>query len=243
MCYHTSINADTPQLEARYGAKLESSDWKPTVHANAFSSVRLPIVRSAEPEKITLLHWGLIPHWTKDNQSAQKLRTMTANCRFETMYDKPSFRGAAGAGRRGLIPVTGFFEWHSQGKKKFPFYIHPQKEGILSIAGLWDEWADPATGEVMTTYTMLTGPANPLMARIHNSKERMPCLLTRKLEKDWLEPRLGGSDVLHLLAKPYPGEMLAAHSVSRDINSRSELDDSLDVLRPYEYAELGESGI
>lgn len=151
MCYHTSINADAPQLEARYGAKLEVPDWEPVIHANAFAFPRLPILRAGDPEKLVLNHWGLIPHWVKEDKQAQKLRVMTANCRFETMFDKPSFRGAAGAGRRCLIPVTGFFEYHTQGKKKFPFYIHPEKPGIVSIAGLWDEWADPATGEVLAT--------------------------------------------------------------------------------------------
>lgn len=71
--------------------------------------------------------WGLIPAWTKSAQDAEKLRTITINCRYETMYEKPSFRGAATVGRPCLIPVSGFFEWHSKGKKKYPFYIQSNR--------------------------------------------------------------------------------------------------------------------
>lgn len=240
MCHHTPINANAPQLEERYGTKLETSEWQPVLHANAFSFPRLPLVCAGRTEKFLLFHWGLIPHWVKDGPSAQKLRTMTANCRFETMYEKPSFRGAAGAGRRCLIPVTGFFEWQTQGKKKYPFYIHPKEGIIVSIAGIWDEWADPSTGEVLTTYSMLSGPANPMMAKIHNGKERMPCLLSTELEDTWLNPSLSSREVLDLLTRPYPDQKLGAHTVSRDIISHSREDAKAPILQPYAYPELAD---
>lgn len=98
MCYHTSLNVPQPALEARYGANLEEGkNWQPVIHANAYSVPAWPLVRVQQPEVLSLLEWGLIPHWTKAAPDAKKLRTMTINCRHETMFEKPAFRSAGGA--------------------------------------------------------------------------------------------------------------------------------------------------
>ena len=64
--------------------------------------------------------------------------------------------------------------------------------------------------------------------------------MTGELEKVWLDQTLNSSDVLHLLAKPYPAEKLAAYTVGREFTSGSEADDKEAVLRPQEYAELSD---
>ncbi|GHB83507.1 SOS response-associated peptidase [Persicitalea jodogahamensis] len=241
MCYHTSLNIKQPALEARYGAKVEAGKtWEPMIHANAYSAPALPIISAQQPEIITFSQWGLIPHWVKTGPDARKLRAMTINARSETAFEKPSFRSAAQSGKRCLIPVSGFFEWHTEKKKKYPFYIQPAEAEMVSIAGLWDEWADPDTGEVFMTYTMLTRSANKLMARIHNGKERMPCLLTREQEADYLRESLKQEEVLELLSAPYPSEGLKAYSISRLITSRKEPTNVPEVLQPHHYPELSD---
>lgn len=110
-------------LEERYQAELpQGKDWKPIVHANAYAVPAWPLLTVQQPGVLSLYRyrWGMIPGWVKIGDDAKKLHMMTINCRYETMYEKPSFRGAAGAGRRCLIPVSGFFEWHTQGKQKYP---------------------------------------------------------------------------------------------------------------------------
>lgn len=241
MCYHTSLNVGQNVLENRYKAKVEPGQrWNPVIHSNAFNAPVWPIVAAQEPQMLALLGWGMVPGWVKSAGEAEKLWTMTANCRYETMYQKPSFRAAASDGKRCLIPVSGFFEWHALGNKKYPFYIHPDEksEGIVSIAGLWDEWADPETGEIRLTYTMLTRPANEIMARIHNSKERMPCLLRAELEREYLRESLRASQVTELLSLPYASRKLLAYPISRRITSRSEPTDTPEILNPHSYPEL-----
>ncbi len=241
MCYHASLDQEQPALEARYEASLKAEEsWEPVIHANAYAVPAWPVVTVQEPKVLTPLAWGMIPHWVKTEKDAKKLRTMTINCRYETMFDKPSFRAAAGAGQRCLIPVTGFFEWHTKGKKKYPFYIHPAKAEIVSIAGIWDEWADPETGEVRVTYSMLTRPANELMAKIHNNKKRMPCLLTEELEGAYLQESLKSEEVLELLNEPYPAEKLSAYTISKQITSRTEPTNVPEVLEPFAYPDLRE---
>ncbi|WP_080057106.1 SOS response-associated peptidase [Spirosoma aerolatum] len=239
MCYHKSLIVKGPELEERYEANLpEASAFQPVYHANAYQFPAWPILTHQQPDQFQYMRWGLVPHWTKTSDNADEIRTRTLNARCETIYDKPSFRSAAQSEKRCLIPVTGFYEWHTIGSKKFPFYINSTAQAIVSIAGLWDEWADPETGELIRTYTLLTTEANPLLAAIHNSKKRMPCLLSEKDEKIWLQDDLTERDALALLNKQYPVSKLHSYSISKRITSRSEPSDVPEVLQASTYSEL-----
>ncbi|WP_020595487.1 SOS response-associated peptidase [Spirosoma panaciterrae] len=239
MCYHKSLNVKGSELEERYEANLpEASAFQPVYHANAYQFPDWPILTHQQPDQFQYMRWGLVPHWTKTSDNAAEIRTRTLNARSESVYEKPSFRSAAQTGKRCLIPVTGFYEWHTMGSKKFPFYINSTAQKIVSIAGLWDEWADPETGELIHTYTLLTTDANPLLAAIHNSKKRMPCLLSEKDEQIWLHDELNERDALALLNKQYPVSKLHSYSISKRITSRSEPSDVPEVLTPSTYPEL-----
>jgi putative SOS response-associated peptidase YedK len=56
----------------------------------------------------------------------------------------------------------------------------------FAFAGLWSEWVDKSTGELVHTYTILTTEANELMSKIHNTKKRMPVILHPDQEAAWL---------------------------------------------------------
>lgn len=239
MCYHKSLAVTAPELEIRYEAAMpEAARFQPVYHANAYNFPVWPIVTRQEPGKLQLLHWGLIPRWAKTRDNAADMRTRTINARSETIYDKPSYRTAAQKGQRCLIPVTGFYEWHTVGSKKFPFYINSTDQKITSIAGLWDEWPDPDTGELIATYTLLTTDANPLLAAIHNTKKRMPCLLTPEAERAWLHDDLTEAQALALLAQAYPASRMHSQSIGKRITSRSEPSDVPEVMTPSTYPEL-----
>lgn len=239
MCYHKSLAVSAPELEERYEATMpDAAPFQPVYHANAYNFPVWPIVTRQEPGKLQLIRWGLIPRWTKTPDDAVEIRTRTINARSETIYEKPSYRTAAQKGQRCLIPVTGFYEWHTIGSKKFPFYINTTDQKITSIAGLWDEWPDPQTGELIPTYTLLTTDANSLLAAIHNTKKRMPCLLTPEAEHAWLHDDLTEQQALALLADAYPARRMHSYSISKRITSRSEPSDVPEVMQPSTYAEL-----
>ena len=146
-----------------------------------------------------LFSWGLIPWFTKTLDQAMILRNQTLNCISEEMYDKPSFRDALKDGKRCLVPVTGFFEWmwmDKAGKVKQPYYVYLRQQKIFSLAGVYSSWKNPLSGELTYTYSVLTTSANPLMEKIHNNKKRMPVIVDRQYEIDWLNPALTKEDVL-----------------------------------------------
>lgn len=241
MCYHKSLKTTSEELEQRYKAAMpENARFQPIYHANAYQFPAWPIVTHQEPDQFQFMHWGLIPHWVKTPGDADEIRSRTLNARSETIYEKPSFRSAANTRKRCLIPVTGFYEWYTLGSKKFPFYITATAQLITSVAGLWDEWLNPETGELIRTYTLLTTEANPLLAAIHNTKQRMPCLLTAQDEQRWLKEELTEQDVKQLLAEQYPASQLHSYSISKRITSRAEPTDVPDVMAPSSYPELSD---
>ena len=68
----------------------------------------MPVITNEDSNKINLLHWGLVPYWAKDKKIANKL----INARFETIFEKPSFKDALRR-RRCCNIADGYYEWKS----------------------------------------------------------------------------------------------------------------------------------
>jgi putative SOS response-associated peptidase YedK len=56
---------------------------------------------------------------------------------------------------------------------------------FLLLAGMFDEWVNPKTGEVLKSFSIITQPANELMSEIHNTKKRMPVLIEENKLDEW----------------------------------------------------------
>ena len=61
---------------------------------------------------------------------------------------------------------------------------------------------------------MITLPANSLMARIHNTKSRMPAFLTTETAKIWLDNELSYSERKKAL-ESVPDEFLDAYPIMK----------------------------
>jgi putative SOS response-associated peptidase YedK len=220
MCFSVNVNLIKEELENRYGATfLDPDKYHPSYYYHAFGLPEMPAICSGRTDKIQLLKWGLIPSWVKTTESANDIRYKTFNARLESIDNKPSFSGSFRS-RRCLIPVKGFFEWQHAGEKKIPWYIHRADDDIISFAGLWDEWVENHTGEIINTFSIITTEANDLMAVIHNSKKRMPAILDKTEEKRWLDLSYEPSESLKLL-KPCSPDLLKAHTISPLINDKN----------------------
>jgi putative SOS response-associated peptidase YedK len=116
------------------------------------------------------LRWGLIPHWCDDPKGGRK----SINAKAETVANLPTFRDAY-ARRRCILPVDGFFEWKAiRGvSAKQPFAIAMLDGSPFGIAGVWENWKNPA-GEWQRTFAIITVPSNELVGQIH---DRMPAIL------------------------------------------------------------------
>jgi putative SOS response-associated peptidase YedK len=192
-----------------------------TARYNIAPGQMVPVIIANSPRRIVLMRWGLIPHWAKDEKTAYKM----INARVETLTQRPAFRGLL-SHHRCLVPASGFYEWQGEGRDKTPYYIHPEGQPYLAFAGLYDVWMNPR-GEELYTFTVITTEADPFMARLHH---RMPVVLDRDLEDDWLDPEITSpSEVLGMLERS-AGLPLDAYSVSRMVNKPSV--DGQELIRP-----------
>lgn len=185
MCFYTQQTKTAVQLENRFQARIKNPELTITdERINGFTFPKTPVITHKETSIIQHFNWGLIPFWAQDDA----IRKFTLNAKIETLHEKPSFKNVLN--NRCLIPADGFFEWQwldSKGTKKQPYLITLPEHELFSFAGIWSEWLDKKTGELINTYSIITTAANKFMAEIHNSKKRMPVILTEKSEKNWLD--------------------------------------------------------
>ena len=167
---------------------------------------------------LDLLKWGLIPYWIDDPKGGRK----PINAKAETVSRLPMFRDAYQR-RRCIVPVDGFFEWQATKGGKQPYAIAMKDGSPFGIAGIWENWKEPATGEWIRTFAIITVPANPLVAKIH---DRMPAILTPDSYDRWLgtEP-----DPKELMIS-FPAEPMRMWPISRRVN-KPENDDAA-LLEP-----------
>lgn len=119
-----------------------------------------PFVTSS---KVLVGQWGMIrpgsPERTPKDPRGRPL--MTNNARTERMATAPTYRDAWKKGQRCLIPAFSYDEpyW---GTGKNIWWRFARKDGTpWALAGLWSEWTDHSSGEVVPNYTMLTMNCDP----------------------------------------------------------------------------------
>ncbi|MFO7923821.1 MAG: SOS response-associated peptidase [Bacteroidales bacterium] len=242
MCYHYSIARTAEEIALHYNIKLKLKGVNPDplfYHVNGFNFERLPVIyqdKTYSELKLDLIQWGMIPVWIKGEEEALKIRSMTLNARAETVDSKPAYRSAFRY-RPCLVPATGYFEWMHYKGEKYPFYIFIPDRPVFSFAGIWEEWVNPDTGEILRSYSVVTCKANPLTAKIHNTKNRMPVILDSGSEIEWLDISAGRDDRKKLL-KPYSAEEMSAYTVSKLITSRKDDSNRPEVLEHQSYPQL-----
>ncbi len=234
MCFTVNVNLIKEELENRYGSTfLDPDKYRPSYYYHAYGLPELPAICSGSQDRIRLLKWGLIPSWTRDNESAQEIRYKTFNARSESIDSKPSFSRSFSS-QRCIVPVKGFYEWQHRGKKKIPWYITRADDDVMSLAGLWSEWEESISGEVIATFTIITTDANEKMAEIHNSKKRMPVIIERDSEQKWLDKKTPAADIFPLM-KPYSPDILKAFTISNLINRKDANRDNPEIIKPFSW--------
>jgi len=237
MCFDISFALKSDRLEERFAAKFEKPEFfEPVYHVSAFTTPQAPVITNEKPDSIQMLSWGLIPFWVKDEDTAMQIRTKTFNARSETLFEKPSFRHAIKK-NRCLILVDGFFEWRLLKGKNYPYFIYMRDMDPFALAGIWDVWHSKEEEIDRTTFSVITTKANPLLEKIHNKKKRMPAILKRDVERQWLASDIDKHEIYSLL-EPIDDSLLAAHPVSRLVSFKKENTNVPEVRKRHEYEEL-----
>lgn len=179
---------------------------------NVAPSTTVPAIWEREGRReLIAMRWGLIPFFA--HGAAGKYSTI--NARVETVRTSPAYRSAWKRSQRCLVPARGFYEWQVIPGGKRPWYVSCADQAVFAFAALWDS-STPEGGEPILSCTVITLPASPLMAEIHNTKNREPAILRREDVETWMT---GTPDEAFACLKQYPDELRSAWPVSRKVNT------------------------
>jgi putative SOS response-associated peptidase YedK len=213
MCGRYAITTAPEAIRRLFGIGGPTSNFGPRY--NAAPGQELPVVR-LDPKSgervLGPLLWGLIPYWAKD----RKIAWRCINARGETVKTSAAFKSAY-LKRRCLVPADAFYEWKKNGKAKQPYAIAMRERQPFALAGLWENWKEPASGEWVRTFTILTTAPNALVAPLH---DRMPVILAPTDYDRWLGDEPDPADLI----RPFAGDM-AAWPVSTRVN-KADNDDA-----------------
>ncbi|MCH8504716.1 MAG: SOS response-associated peptidase [Ectothiorhodospiraceae bacterium] len=194
-------------------------DW---VSYNVAPTQPVPIIRLAEGERVgDMLRWGLIPPWAHGKQP----KYSTINAKAETVETAASYRSPWKRSQRCLVPAIGYYEWKTVAGRKQPYFIRLAGGERFAFAGLWES-SRKADGEVVESFTIITVPANPMVAEIH-AKARMPAMMLPEDCAAWLE---GTMEEARAALVTFPANQMDAYPVSTRANSPKN--NSPELLEP-----------
>ncbi|MBD3582204.1 SOS response-associated peptidase [Flavobacterium selenitireducens] len=218
MASSKAIEVSLGALSERFGADVMQRQTVLSAlnrEINAFDHEPYPILTNASPTTLTPFRWGIVPpDWTKDPDSIWHL---TYKAKLEYLNRRYAWKNIQR--NRCIVPATAYFEYHwndPKGKSKTKFRIESADSKIFGIAGLYATWKD-GSGQELHTYAICTTTGNDVMKFVHNKDiekdfYRMPIMLNKADERDWLDERIPATDFAfpaykpNLRAEPCPGE-------------------------------------
>jgi putative SOS response-associated peptidase YedK len=197
---------------------------------------------------IVQAEWGYVPGFVKTRVEANIFRAKytALNFRSENLFTKEdgkrSMWADAAKNRRCLVLSTGIVESRhipKIGKKgqelkemiKYPYQVGVKDQEYFYLPGLYNEWLDPEKGEFVNTVALGITDSNSVMSQIHNSKKRMPTILTEDLAWEWLMERPSEERLSQIARTQIPSRLLEFCTVDR--NYRTALE-----ATPLDYPEL-----
>jgi len=133
-----------------------------------------PFIRARNgAPKLVVGTWALIG----DRDKKPVNRPHMTNCaRWEELAQKPTYKGPWMRRQRCLIPADRFDypNWES-GKNEWWTFRRGDGQP-WHLAGIWNAWTSPETGEVFESYSTLTQhcDAHPLLNRFHKPEPDLP---------------------------------------------------------------------
>ena len=223
--------------------KLGAKDW---YHAMGMQHPAILIYTKENPTDPILARWGFIRETLDKSKIAEVSRQVwSLNTVGESMFETWTYRESA-KNKRCLVCVDGFFEHYHFNGRSFPHYIHTEDNEPMTLAGLWSEWTNELTGEVLRTFSIVTSAPNELMSKLHNNPTapngpRMPLILPEESIEDWLnidaKTKAEQKRIIDLI-KPYTDKELKAYTCGQ-LRGKRALGNVSFVTNKTTYPELG----
>src|SRR6201991_4210842 len=244
MCYYNGqkvTKAEFIKLKSLEKAVSKYSFLNVGVH-NGFNYAPCAILVSTADGKdfeIVQAEWGYVPGFVKTRAEANIFRAKytTLNFKSENLFvkedGKPSMWASAAKNRRCLVLSTGFVESRHVpkiGKKgqelketiKYPYQVTVKNQEYFFMPGLYNEWLDPETSQFVNTVAIGITKANDLMKQIHNTRLRMPTILTEDLAYEWLLGKPSEERLSEIARTQIPSRILEFCTIDPDYRTAKE---------------------
>lgn len=250
MCHDISFSATTVELVTKYLPDLQwdqqsEIDFQFTDHVLSMSHRKaITLLNPDGQPKMDFFEWGLIAPYMNTPEKVKQYRIQMANARSEKLLDKAAawYRLRS---QRCLIAVDGFYEHRTipGWKNKVPYFIHLQSEAPLLLPALYNysPLANPETGELPGTFSILTRSANSLLQQIHNdgpNKHRMPVLMQPAEALNWLKTDLSDAELQDFVNYEIASTALSAWPVFTIRTTKARPDGHLSKHEPFEWPNL-----
>lgn len=234
MCGRYVVVSKLKSIEKRFRTKPLPPDLfgpNPNISIGDYA----PVITNEFPDQLQLLQFGLTPFWAKKPSYMFNARSEgDHNKEDDPQYrgtmgiiNKPAFRHAIRQ-KRCLVVVDAFIEGSKKERLNKPFLIYMRDgQRPFALAGIWDTWTNKTTGELVSSFAIITTVANGLLQKIGH--HRSPVILSEENEQEWLDTDTPLAEVTALL-RPYPAEELNAYPISPLIKSPKTKD--LALLQP-----------
>jgi putative SOS response-associated peptidase YedK len=205
------ILAQAAKAERALG--IRRGRWEYPLSYRVLPTEQVPVALSDQGERAaSMMRWGLIPWWAH----GVALKASTINATVERIETAPSYRDPWQRDQRCIFVMGGFYEPHLRPDgTRVPYFLKLLDREVFGVAGLWDR-SRSSDGSWVLSCTLITVPANRLLAEVHNGKLRMPAILAEEDQERWLA---GAKDEAKATLRPYPDERLLAWPVSRRVNN------------------------
>ena len=207
MCGRYIIVSKLKKIEKRFNAGTNGESANHKASFNVAPGDLAPVITSESPSLIQFYRFGLQPHWAKKpmfliNARAEGDHNLENDYRYSGTYgikDKPSFRKAFRS-QRCIIPADAFIEGTTAEKLNKPFVVYPvnKDDRPFAFAGLYDQWTDKETGEIISSFSIITTVSTPLLRMIPHHRSPV-CLDGPEEESIWLNNSSAISDIEYLL--------------------------------------------
>jgi len=186
--------ADPQTIAERFDVIADTGTFLPSNEITGFDHALHPVITNNNSGLLCgNYRWGLVPPDWKKRPADIWNHTISAKLEYigrRYAWQKVSLN-------RCLVPVTGYFEYHwndPKGKSKTKYIMTDAAETLFALAGLFSVWID-LEGKPLHTFAICTTEANETMTFVHNKDvkrnyHRMPVMLNKADEKDWLDPSI-----------------------------------------------------
>jgi putative SOS response-associated peptidase YedK len=234
MCGRYSIVTKIKEIEKRFGVTATHPE-KVVQNANVALGQLAPVITNDKPKELQLFQFGFTPSWAEKNMYVINARSEGDHNKSDDMHytgakgiiEKPMFRKAIRS-QRCLVVADAFYEGPKNEGLSKPYCVYLRNgQHPFAFAGIWDQWVNTSTGELVNSFAVITTAANDLMVRIGH--HRCPVILTKDEERLWLDSTAPLSDITEVL-RTFPAEEMNAYPVSNEMkNPKSH---GLHLLQP-----------